>query len=61
VEQRVKILTNQQKESDERLTSFEKDVRASACDYYKAESETTMSGNERRRDGYERLTNNFDF
>jgi len=24
----------------------------------KAESETTMSGNERRRDGYERLTNN---
>jgi len=27
----------------------------------KAESETTtMSGNERRRDGYERLTNNFE-
>jgi len=30
VKQRVKTLTNQQKESDERLTSFEKDVRASA-------------------------------
>jgi len=28
VEQRVKTLTNQQKESDERLTLFEKDVRA---------------------------------
>jgi len=26
----------------------------------KAESETTMSGNERRRDDYERLTNNFE-
>jgi len=26
----------------------------------KAESETTMSGNERRRDSYERLTNNFE-
>jgi len=47
------------------LTSFEKDVRVSTCDYYKdyykAESETTtMSGNERRRDDYERLTNNFE-
>jgi len=26
----------------------------------KAEFETTMSGNERRKDGYERLTNNFE-
>jgi len=33
VEQRDKTLTNQQKESDERLTSFEKDVGAWACDY----------------------------
>jgi len=28
VEQRVKTLTNQQKESDEKLTPFKKDVRA---------------------------------
>jgi len=26
----------------------------------KAESETTMNGNKRRRYGYERLTNNFE-
>jgi len=46
---------------------FEKDVRALQTASFqrmiiKAESETTtiMSGNKRRRDGYERLTNNFE-
>jgi len=48
VEQCVKTLTNQQKESDERLTSFEKDDEYVA-DYelqrviIKAESETTTT------------------
>jgi len=51
--ERVKTLTNQQKVSDEKLTSFEKERRASVTDYefhraiIKAESETTiMSDNE---------------
>jgi len=46
-EQRVKTLTNQQRESDERLTSFEDELRRVII---KAESEITMtmSGNERQ-------------
>jgi len=68
VEQRVKTLTNQQKESDEKLTSFEKDMRALQTiinefqrAVIKAEQKQriTMSGNE-RRDGYKRLMNNFE-
>jgi len=67
VEQRVKTLMNQQKESNERLTSFEKDVRALQITSFSVwlskpnqkQRRITMSGNERRRDDYERLTNNF--
>jgi len=54
VEQRVKTLTNQQKESDERLTSFEKDVRLQTIinefqrAIIKAKSKTTTNNNERQ-------------
>jgi len=52
VEQRVKILTNQQKESDERLTPFEKDVADYELQHViiKIESEITMTtiNNERQ-------------
>jgi len=63
VEQRVKTLTNQQKASDERLTSFKKDVWAlqiitsfsvRLSKPSQKQRRITMSGNERRRDGYER-------
>jgi len=53
VKQRIKTLMNQQKESDERLTSFEKDVRALQTiinefqrAIIKAELETSTNNNE---------------
>jgi len=69
VEQRMKILMNQQKESDERLTLFEKDVQTLQTIINKVQRlskpsqkqrRIIISGNERRRDGYECLTNNFE-
>jgi len=54
VKQRVKILTNQQKESDKRLTLFEKDERCKLNiinefqrAIIKTELKTTMNNNER--------------
>ena len=55
VDQYIKTLMNHQKESDERLTSLEKDVRALQIainelqhTIIKAESETTTNSNERQ-------------